>query len=81
MQIEYEKNIKINETDALIIVDMQNDFIPGGSFPVEEGDLIIDNINQIAQKFKKRKGIVVLTQDWHPQNHLSFARWYRHQLF
>jgi len=73
MQIEYEKNIKINENDALIIVDMQNDFIPGGSLAVEEGDLIIEDINKISSKFKKNKGIVVLTQDWHPQNHLSFA--------
>ncbi len=73
MQIVYEKNIQINKKDALIIVDMQNDFIPGGSLAVKEGDLIIKDINKIAHKFKDNKGIVVLTQDWHPQNHLSFA--------
>lgn len=73
MQIEYEKNIKINERDALIIVDMQNDFIPGGSLAVDEGDLIIEDINKIASKFKENNGIIILTQDWHPQNHLSFA--------
>jgi len=73
MQIEYEKNIKINEKDALIIVDMQNDFIPGGSLAVEEGDLIVEDINKIASKFKENNGTIILTQDWHPQNHLSFA--------
>jgi len=72
-QIKFEKDIKIESRDALIIVDMQNDFIPGGALPVEEGDLIIEGINQIAEYFKKKKATVVLTQDWHPKNHLSFA--------
>lgn len=52
---------------------MQNDFIPGGSLPVEEGYLIIEGINLLAKIFKNMKAIVVLTQDWHPHNHLSFA--------
>ncbi|MFW9939973.1 MAG: bifunctional nicotinamidase/pyrazinamidase [Candidatus Thorarchaeota archaeon] len=71
--LDYEKGIKIGVKDALIIVDMQNDFIPGGSLAVEEGDLIINDINKVGKKFKKRKSLVVLTQDWHPQNHKSFA--------
>ncbi|MFX0142771.1 MAG: bifunctional nicotinamidase/pyrazinamidase [Candidatus Hodarchaeota archaeon] len=71
--IKFEKGIKIFSSDALLIVDIQNDFIPGGSLPVEEGDLIIEGINQIAELFKKNKAKIVLTQDWHPQNHLSFA--------
>ena len=54
---------------ALIIVDMQNDFCPGGALAVEKGDSIVLGINQIASKFE----IVVTTQDWHPQNHGSFA--------
>jgi nicotinamidase/pyrazinamidase len=69
----YEKSIKIDEKDALIIVDIQNDFIPGGSLPVEEGDLIIKELNTTAKIFKESRGFVVLTQDWHPNNHLSFA--------
>ena len=72
-QIDYEENIKIGKNDALIIVDMQYDFIPGGSLAVEEGDLIINGINENAKLFKKKKATVILTQDWHPQNHLSFA--------
>jgi len=72
-QLIFEKNIKIDKKDAFIIVDMQNDFIPGGSLPVEEGNLIIEGINQLAKLFKENEAIVVLTQDWHPQNHASFA--------
>jgi len=55
------------------MVDMQNDFCPGGSLAVEEGDLIIGGINKLADIFKKNKGIITLTQDWHPKEHLSFA--------
>jgi nicotinamidase/pyrazinamidase len=72
-QLDFKNNIKIDKRDALIIVDMQNDFIPGGSLPVMEGDLIIAGINQLADLFKKNKAKIVLTQDWHPQDHLSFA--------
>ncbi|MFW9819934.1 MAG: bifunctional nicotinamidase/pyrazinamidase [Candidatus Thorarchaeota archaeon] len=71
--IKFEENLKINKKDALLVVDMQYDFIPGGSLAVEEGDLIIEGINQISELFKEKKAIIVLTQDWHPQNHLSFA--------
>ncbi|MFW9875728.1 MAG: bifunctional nicotinamidase/pyrazinamidase [Candidatus Thorarchaeota archaeon] len=69
----YEKDIQIDKNDAIIIVDMQYDFMPGGSLAVEEGDLIIEDINKIAKKFKKSEALVVFTQDWHPQNHKSFA--------
>ena len=71
--LNYQKNIELDSNDALIIVDIQNDFMPGGALPVDEGDQIIDNINRVAEIFKKSKGIIVLTQDWHPENHLSFA--------
>lgn len=54
---------------ALIIVDVQNDFIPGGSLAVPEGDKIIERINKIQEKFD----LIVATQDWHPANHKSFA--------
>lgn len=54
---------------ALVIVDVQNDFLPGGSLAVENGDDIIDYINTIQSRY----GIVVATQDWHPANHKSFA--------
>lgn len=71
--LKFESNVLIKPDDALIIVDMQNDFMPGGSLPVEEGDQIINEINKVAEKFKKNKATIVLTQDWHPKEHLSFA--------
>jgi len=72
-ELKIEKGIKINNEDALLVVDVQNDFIPGGSLAVKEGDLIIMGINKIAEKFHMCNATTVLTQDWHPKGHLSFA--------
>jgi nicotinamidase/pyrazinamidase len=72
-ELKIQNNIKIDEKDALIIVDMQNDFMPGGALPVEEGNEIVEDVNTIAEIFDQHDGIIVLTQDWHPFNHLSFA--------
>ncbi len=55
--------------DALLIVDFQNDFTPGGALPVERGDEIARPINAIAEHFE----FVVATRDWHPPDHGSFA--------
>jgi nicotinamidase/pyrazinamidase len=71
--IEFEENIKINQSDAVIIVDIQNDFIPGGTLPIEGGDSIIEGINKVANIFKSYSRNMILTQDWHPPGHLSFA--------
>jgi nicotinamidase/pyrazinamidase len=54
---------------ALLVVDVQNDFCPGGSLAVAEGDEIIPLINELTQHFDH----VICTQDWHPAGHLSFA--------
>ncbi|MBD3370913.1 bifunctional nicotinamidase/pyrazinamidase [Candidatus Fermentibacteria bacterium] len=54
---------------ALIVVDVQNDFCPGGALAVPDGDRIIPVINRISPRFP----VVVLTQDWHPEGHVSFA--------
>lgn len=54
---------------ALLIIDMQNDFLPGGSLEVSEGDVVIPVINTIQDKFE----LVIATQDWHPEGHGSFA--------
>jgi nicotinamidase/pyrazinamidase len=56
-------------TDALIVIDVQNDFCPGGALAVAGGDEIIGRINGLMADF----GTVVLTQDWHPADHASFA--------
>ncbi len=59
----------IGTTSALIVIDVQNDFCPGGSLAVEEGDAVIAVINAILPLFQR----VVATQDWHPADHVSFA--------
>jgi nicotinamidase/pyrazinamidase len=56
-------------TQALIVIDVQNDFCPGGALAVPEGDQIVPGINDLMH----RADAVVLTQDWHPANHSSFA--------
>ncbi len=56
-------------TDALIVVDVQNSFMPGGSLAVPAGDEIVPIVNRLASRFVN----VVLTQDWHPAGHGSFA--------
>ncbi|MEY4982988.1 MAG: hypothetical protein RIR62_1254 [Pseudomonadota bacterium] len=56
-------------TDALIVIDVQNDFCPGGALAVAGGDAIIPRINALMDTFQT----VVLTQDWHPADHASFA--------
>jgi len=56
---------------ALIIVDIQNDFLPGGALPVNKGDEVIPVINKLQNS--NYFDLIVATQDWHPQNHKSFA--------
>ncbi|WP_263368422.1 bifunctional nicotinamidase/pyrazinamidase [Edaphobacter bradus] len=61
--------IDIRPTDALLVIDLQNDFCPGGALAVSEGDQIVPLVNRLAQQFAH----VILTQDWHPTGHISFA--------
>ena len=60
------------DADVLLVIDVQNDFCPGGSLGVKDGDKIIGNINNIQEKFSH----VILTQDWHPKDHSSFVTQY-----
>lgn len=64
--------IKINSFDALIVVDVQNDFMPGGALPVPEGDKVVELLNRYIDLFEKNKNPVFFTRDWHPENHISF---------
>ena len=57
------------EQDVLIVIDVQNDFCPGGGLAVPRGDEVVPLINRLAARFPH----VILTQDWHPADHLSFA--------
>jgi nicotinamidase/pyrazinamidase len=60
---------RIDDTTALVVVDVQNGFMPGGGLPVPDGDAVVAVINRIAPRFAN----AVLTQDWHPCGHASFA--------
>ena len=70
--IEKKDNFKKSNfgknSDVLIVVDVQNDFCPGGSLAVKEGDAIISKIKEIQKRFN----YMFYTQDWHPVDHISF---------
>lgn len=61
--------MKVESTDALIVVDVQNDFCPGGALPVQEGHRVVPVINQLLPKFEH----AVFSRDWHPEDHCSFG--------
>jgi nicotinamidase/pyrazinamidase len=61
--------MQIDAHDALLVIDVQNDFCPGGALAVPRGDEVIASIHRIAPQFQH----IVLTQDWHPANHTSFV--------
>ncbi len=60
------------ERAALVVVDLQNDFCPGGALAVPEGDQIVPVVNALAEAFARLGRPVVATQDWHPTDHISF---------
>lgn len=62
-------SIVLTPSDVLLVTDLQNDFCPGGALAVPEGDEIVPLVNRLAQRFEH----VILTQDWHPRRHISFA--------
>lgn len=61
--------VALQDSDVFVVVDVQNCFVPGGSLAVKEGDQIVPLVNKIAKAFRH----VVLTQDWHTADHVSFA--------
>jgi nicotinamidase/pyrazinamidase len=61
--------ISVSDNDLLLIIDVQNDFCPGGALAVADGDAVVPVVNRLAERFDH----VVLTQDWHPSGHSSFA--------
>jgi nicotinamidase/pyrazinamidase len=62
-------DLKSGPKDVLIVVDLQNDFCPGGRLAVQKGDEVVPLVNELSKRFDN----VVLTQDWHPPGHQSFA--------
>src|SRR3990172_3561206 len=62
----------ITKDSALILVDVQNDFCPGGALPVPNGDEVVPVLNRYIQEFESAKAPVIATRDWHPSDHCSF---------
>lgn len=65
--------IVLGKGDALLIVDMQNDFLPGGSLAVPRGDLVVEPINALIDLYHAQGLPVLASRDWHPDDHCSFA--------
>lgn len=65
-------NQNINSNDALIVTDIQMDFLMGGALPVKEGNQVIPVLNEYLKIFKNVNAKIVASRDWHPQNHMSF---------
>jgi nicotinamidase/pyrazinamidase len=66
------QKISASAGDALIVVDVQNDFLPGGSLAVPDGDAVVPVLNRYLAEFSARELPVYATRDWHPVNHCSF---------
>ena len=66
------KAVRITINTAIIAVDIQNDFCPGGALPVPEGDTIVSVMNLYVTKFSEMGLHIYFTRDWHPMNHVSF---------
>jgi len=64
--------LELGSGDALLVVDCQNDFFPGGALPVPMGDAILPAVNALIAAFADRGLPIVLTRDWHPPDHCSF---------
>jgi nicotinamidase/pyrazinamidase len=80
--LKKDLNLNLSNKDALIIADIQNDFLLGGALPVPKGDEIILVLNEYAKIFSKTKAKIIASRDWHPSNHISFTaqggRWQPH---
>jgi nicotinamidase/pyrazinamidase len=66
------RNLRVGNNDALIVTDIQNDFLPGGALPVREGDQVIPMMNEYIRIFKSGKAKIIISRDWHPKDHISF---------
>ncbi len=64
--------VRLKPGDALVIVDVQNDFLPGGALPVPQGDGVVPVLNEYIHRFRQAGLPIVATRDWHPPDHCSF---------
>lgn len=68
-------DVRVTKKSALIAVDIQNDFCPGGALPVPDGDKVVSFINYYVNRFSEMGLHIYFTKDWHPLNHLSFSKY------
>ncbi len=77
-----DRDLAIGKHDALIVVDVQNDFLPGGALAVNEGDAVVPIINECIRHFTAKELPIFATGDWHPADHCSFVenggQWPKH---
>jgi len=66
--------LEMGPTDALLVVDVQRDFCPGGALEVPEGDRVVESLNRWSQEAADAKALVVASRDWHPAGHVSFQQ-------
>ncbi|MBZ0160921.1 nicotinamidase [Candidatus Methylomirabilis sp.] len=66
------QKLTLTQGDALIVVDVQNDFLPSGSLAVPQGDEVVPALNRYLTAFIRRGLPIIVTRDWHPPNHCSF---------
>jgi nicotinamidase/pyrazinamidase len=73
VDVVIKKPFMLNSADALLVTDVQNDFLPGGALPVAGGDEIIPVLNEYMRLFRVAKASVLASRDWHPKKHMSFT--------
>ncbi|MHA2089411.1 MAG: bifunctional nicotinamidase/pyrazinamidase [Candidatus Kariarchaeaceae archaeon] len=73
MEVQWISSTSITNKDALLVVDIQNDFLEGGALEVMGGNEIIGDVNRLGNLFKNKGARIIYTQDWHPSDHYSFA--------
>ena len=82
MVTDLSKNYVLEKSDALLITDMQKDFLPGGALPISNGNHLIPVLNDYIKRFEASNAHVLASRDWHPLNHISFiaqgGRWPPH---
>src|SRR5579884_3272093 len=72
MTLAFDPPVTIGPGDALVVVDVQRDFLPGGALAVPEGDAVIAPLNRCLAEWQARGLPIFLTRDWHPPDHCSF---------
>jgi len=65
--------LAVTGNSCLIVVDVQRDFMPGGSLPVPQGDSVVNPLNRLIELFSSKGLPIVFTRDWHPMDHISFV--------